>query len=115
MKPPRSPWILRRCLAWLVWLGMLLPFAQVGAVVHTFAHARADASRHGDDRQAPRAPQCDLCLLGAAVGSGAPLAQGGPPIALALGHAVPQAARPELWVAAPTHPYRSRAPPDASS
>jgi len=115
MKSPRSPWILRRCLAWLVWLGMLLPFAQVGAVAHTFAHARADASRHGDDRQAPRAAPCDLCLLGAAVGNNAPLAQGEPPIALALGQALPQPVRADVWAAAPAHPYRSRAPPDASS
>jgi hypothetical protein len=114
MKSSRSPWIVRRCLAWLVWLGLLLPFAQVGAVVHTFAHTRPDASRDGDDKQAPRAAQCDLCLIGAAVGSGAPLPHVEPPIALALGQAAPEAARPDVWAAAPTHPYRSRAPPDAS-
>jgi len=114
MKPSRFPWLLRRCLAWLVWLGMLLPVAQVGAVVHTFAHARPDASRDADDRQAPRAAQCDLCLIGAAVGTGAPLVHGAPAIAVPLGHAAPQAVRPEVRAAAPTHPYRSRAPPDAS-
>ena len=60
MKPPRSRWIVRRSLAWLVWLGLLLPFAQVGAVVHTFSHTRPDASRDADDKQAPRAAQCDI-------------------------------------------------------
>ena len=114
MRPPRSRWIDRRCLAWLVWLGLLLPFAQVGAVVHTFAHTRSDASRDADDKQAPRAAQCDLCLIGAAVGSGAPPVHAELPMPLALGQAAPEAVRADVWAAAPTHPYRSRAPPDAS-
>ena len=114
MNPPRSRWIVRRCLAWLVWLGLLLPIAQVGAVVHTFAHTRPDASRDADDKQAPRAAQCDLCLLGAAVGSGAPPVHAELPKPLALGQAAPEVVRAEVWAAAPTHPYRSRAPPVAS-
>jgi hypothetical protein len=114
MKTPRSPRLARRCLAWLVWLGLLLPFAQVGAVAHTLAHARSEQSRDGDGKQAPRAAHCDLCLIGAAVGSGAPLAQLAPAPLLALDHAVPQASRVAVWAAAPTHSYRSRAPPDAS-
>lgn len=114
MKPPRSRLLVRRCLAWLVWLGLLLPLAQVGAVVHTFAHTRPDASRDADDKQAPRAAQCDLCLIGAAIGSGAPLVHAALPMPPALGQAAPEAVRADVWAAAPTHPYRSRAPPDAS-
>jgi hypothetical protein len=114
MKTPRSPWIARRCLSWLVWLGLLLPIAQVGAVAHTLAHARPDMNRDADSKQAlPTAP-CDLCLIGAAIGSGAPLAHVASLQPLALGHALPQTVRADVWAAPPTHPYRSRAPPDAS-
>ncbi len=75
MRTPRSSPVTRRCLAWLVWLGLLLPVAQFGAVAHSLAHARSEQSRDADGKQAPRAAHCDLCLLGAAVGSGAPFAQ----------------------------------------
>jgi len=114
MKAQRSPRIVRRGLAWLVWLGLMLPFAQVGAVVHTLAHTRPDVSRDADDKQAPRSAPCDLCLIGAAIGSGAPLVHVEPPILLALDHAAPDAVRSDVSAAAPTHPYRSRAPPAAS-
>ncbi len=114
MRTPRSSPLTRRCLAWLVWLGLLLPFAQVAAVAHSLAHVRSEQSRDVDGKQAPRAMHCDLCLLGAAVGSAAPLADVAPPALLVVPHATPLAVRAPVRAAVPAHPYRSRAPPDAS-
>ena len=114
MRTPRSSPVTRRCLAWLVWLGLLLPVAQFGAVAHSLTHARTEQGRDADGKQAPPAAHCDLCLLGAAVGSGAPFAHVAPPALLAVTHATPQAVRPQVRAAEPAHPYRSRAPPDAS-
>jgi len=114
MRTPRSSPLTRRCLAWLVWLGLLLPFAQVAAVAHSLAHVRSEQSRDADGKQAPRATHCDLCLLGAAVGSAAPLAHVAPLTLLAVTHATPQAVRAQVRAEVPAHPYRSRAPPDAS-
>jgi hypothetical protein len=114
MPTPRSSPITRRCLAWLLWLGLLLPFAQVAAVAHSLAHVRSEQGRDADGKQAPRATHCDLCLLGAAVGSAVPLAHVAPPTLLAVSHATPQAVRAQVRAEVPAHPYRSRAPPDAS-
>jgi hypothetical protein len=112
MGPLRFPLMSRRCLAWLVWLGLLLPLAQVSAAAHALSHARTEVGR--DAKQAPQAGHCDLCLLGAAVGGGAPPAKAAPLPPVAAGHEVFRAACADVCSAVPAQPYRSRAPPDAS-
>jgi hypothetical protein len=114
MRAPRPSRISRRCLSWLVWLGLLLPVAQVGAAAHALSHTRADASRDSEGKQAPQASHCDLCLIAAAVGGAAPLGQAATLTLPAIGHELPQAAFADLVPAEPAHAYRSRAPPDAS-
>jgi hypothetical protein len=114
MRASRSPRISRRCLTWLVWLGLLLPVAQVGAAVHALSHARPDASRESDGKQAPQAGHCDLCLIAAAIGGAAPLAQPATSLPPAIGLELPQAVSADVLPAEAAHAYRSRAPPDAS-
>jgi hypothetical protein len=111
MRAPRSPLISRRCLAWLVWLGLLLPVAQVGAAVHALSHARPDDSLVA---KLPQGGHCDLCLLGAAVGGAAPPAQLAPLPPVATRHDIAPADFADVWSGVPAQPYRSRAPPDAS-
>jgi Protein of unknown function (DUF2946) len=114
MRAPRSSRFSRRCLTWLVWLGLLLPFAQVSAAVHALSHARADASRDSDGKQAPQASHCDLCLVAAAIGGAAPPAKAATFVPVAVGHELAPVNFAGVWPAAPAHAYRSRAPPDAS-
>jgi hypothetical protein len=112
MGPLRSSLVSRRCLAWLLWLGLLLPVAQVSAAVHALSHARTELGR--DAKQAPQAGHCDLCLLGAAVGGAAPPTQPAPPPFAAVDHDIARAAFADVSSAVPAQPYQSRAPPDAS-
>ena len=99
---------LPRLSAWVLWLALLLPLAQLAAAMHAYVHL-PDPVRVSSDKHLP-AP-CDVCVLAAALGSAAP---GGTPAGqpqLALEQPAPQAvpaSRPDL--AAPSH-YRSRAPP----
>ena len=110
---------LPRHLAWLLWLALLLPIAQVGASWHALSHATVELSNAGsptssdDDRRASHATHCDLCLTAAAVTGGAPLADA-PPIALLVARfeRVTAAAAPS-WFAPAPRAYRSRAPPFA--
>jgi hypothetical protein len=95
--------------AWVLWLALLLPLAQLGAAVHGYAHLR-DPVRTSSDKHLPAA--CDACVTAAAIGAGtapAPVMPAAP--FLALEHAAPRdfAAAPAPS-AAPT-PYQSRAPP----
>ncbi len=112
MQPTRSRTLSPRRFAWLLWLALLLPIAQLAATSHLLAHAGADASAAADARQAPpHAAHCDLCLLAAAVGGGA-APTGSPSLRHPRArHAAPQSARYRVRAAAPAHAYRSRAPP----
>jgi hypothetical protein len=104
----------RRCLAWLLWIGLLLPVAQVAAAAHALSHASQEASRNGDGTQAAAQAHCDLCLIGAAIGAAAPLAERPTLTTVTVSRPAPQAASAELPPAVPVLAYRSRAPPDAS-
>ena len=104
----------QRHLAWLLWLMLLLPVAQVTASWHALSHAEADASGARDPRYAPHLTHCDLCLTAAAIDGGMPL--GEPPL---LSQEVTRQERPRVtpvtfWVASPARAYLSRAPPIAS-
>jgi hypothetical protein len=106
----RSFWPRRR-FAWLLWLGLLLPMAQVAAAVHVLSHARGAISGEADDKSAPHASHCDLCLTAAAIAGGAAI--GEPPAFTppAVRHEVPPAFAVEVWLALPVRAYLSRAPP----
>lgn len=109
----RSSWP-RRHLAWLLWLGLLLPLAQAAAACHALSHAAGTVSGEGENKSAPQAGHCDLCLTAAAItGGGAttPALTFTPP---AIGHEAPRTAARGVWLALPLRAYLSRAPPLAS-
>jgi len=101
----RSPLTSRR-FAWLLWLGLLLPVAQLAAVDHAFSHARQAPARDDGGKQAPHAGHCDL-------GGAAPVAL---PVAIeppALGESRPLHGA-DRATARTVVAYRSRAPPVAA-
>ncbi len=110
----RSRLVSQRRLAWLLWLALLVPIAQLGAAWHALSHDRLEANRAVDDKKTPTPTHCDLCLSAAAIGSGAPLADAPVWTAPAAVHALPQAAVVDVWLALTARAYRSRAPPFAS-
>ena len=61
-------WI-RRHLRWLLCLALLLPVAQVAAAVHVLSHL-ATLQDGGGKQDTADLPQCQICPLAAAVGSG---------------------------------------------
>jgi hypothetical protein len=96
--------------AWLLWLVLLLPAAQVLATAHALSHV-APIAGIGDGQQAPQDASCALCLSAAAVSGGA-LTGSPPPLPQVelRGEAPP--VLPDVRWPAPTAPvYRSRAPP----
>jgi hypothetical protein len=100
----------RRC-SWLLALGVLFAFAQGAANAHAISHFGQDSGRSSDGALVHA--QCELCLIGAAIGGAAPspepLAIGHPPLADVAIAIVPAAGRGAALALA----YRSRAPPAA--
>lgn len=100
--------------AWLLWLGLLLPVAQLAAATHALSHVRLAGS--GDPHpQAPHLAHCDLCLTAAAIGGAAPPAA----VAAFVAPTLPSS-QTDGFVAAPRSvatvlAYRSRAPPVLAS
>ena len=98
-----------RLTAWVLWLALVLPLAQLAGAMHAYVHL-SDPARASSEKHLP-AP-CDACVLAAALGSTAPgTAHAAEPPAPALEQAAPQqrpASPPERT--APSY-YRSRAPP----
>lgn len=103
-----------RRFAWLLALALWLPAAQWAAATHALLHLHDSVvvdHEAGGDPAAHLPGNCDLCIVAAALGSGAAATEG----LQAFAQTVP-AARP-AWhaVAAPAGPpalpYRSRAPP----
>jgi len=114
--PMRAPFfrVSRRCLAWLLWIGLLLPVAQVAAAAHALSHASQEAGRSGDGKQAAAQTHCDLCLIAAAIGGVAPPAKPPTPTPVTVSSQAAQVTSADVPPAAPVLAYRSRAPPDAS-
>jgi hypothetical protein len=111
--PLHSLWPRRR-FAWLLWLGLLLPVAQAAAMCHAVSHLRGAISGEADDKGAPHASHCDLCLTAASLAGGALI---GTPSVFSpprLRHQAPLASLASGWLAPPIRAYRSRAPPFAS-
>ncbi len=103
-------------LTWLVWLALLLPIAQSGAIWHAYSHSPLEAGGfEGDngDKAAPAAAQCDLCLTAAGVSGGALPAATPVAAVSAARYAVPPAPLFGTWLAPLALAYLSRAPPPA--
>jgi hypothetical protein len=102
-------------LAWLLVLALLLPVAQAAATLHALSHTGAHAGDTSDDKQAPQATHCGLCVTAATVGTGVP-ASGMPSLPLPLArHEQAGSVLRALGPTAFARAYRSRAPPLASS
>ena len=97
--------------SWLVALGLLFAFAQTAANAHAVSHFGQDSGRSRDGALVHA--QCELCLIGAAIGGAAPLPEAPPAWHPALGDVAVAAAVAPHRDAAPALAYRSRAPPAA--
>ncbi|RQP25561.1 hypothetical protein DZC73_00320 [Albitalea terrae] len=97
----------------MLWLALLLPFAQAAANWHAISHVSASTEADPDSKQSLHFAHCDLCLTAAAVTGGAPASQA-PDIALQVTtHEAPVRDGATPVVAAPIRRYLSRAPPFA--
>ncbi|HEY0957236.1 MAG TPA: hypothetical protein VGE36_20960 [Roseateles sp.] len=76
----------RAARGWLLWLALILPIAQAMAGVHALSHA----GERGDDGLV-HLVDCDLCLVAAHLGAGAPVASPQPLPASPAVHAAPLA------------------------
>ena len=116
MSNVRSGRLAARRFGWLVWLGLLLPIAQLAAATHALSHARtATSSRDDPTSQVQHFAHCDLCLTAAAIGGAAPVSD---PAALAMPAFDASPPRDVVRVSpalAPSFAYRSRAPPVLAS
>jgi len=97
--------------SWLLSLGLLFAFAQAAANAHAISHFGKDGG--GSREGALVHAQCELCLIGAAIGGAAPLPE--PPT---LRHPLLDDVAIDVVFApvrevAPALAYRSRAPPAA--
>lgn len=101
----------QRRFAWLLWLALLLPIAQLAAGVHILSHAHGDHSGKEPVSQAIHEDLCGLCPSAAAVLGGGPVVASSAPVLPAALYAAPLAALPVMLQAALAHAYDSRAPP----
>ena len=101
--------------AWLLWLGLLLPVAQLAAATHALSHARQASSRDEPGPQAPHLVHCDLCLAAAAIGGAAPAADAPTLAPSPFDASPPSAVVHEPRATAALLAYRSRAPPVVAS
>jgi hypothetical protein len=108
---PHSP--LRRRLAWLLWLALLLPLAQSAAAWHGYSHTVAGVNGDGESKQSTHRASCDLCLTAAAVIGGALVGNEPARLVRDARHELPQPAESAIWLALLTLAYLSRAPPPA--
>jgi len=104
-RPPRH-------LAWLLWLVLLLPVAQVAATSHLLSHMGEAVASTVDQKAANHALHCDLCVTAGAIAGGALVAA---PPSLALPPAppseAPQPAFGNLCENILALAYQGRAPP----
>ena len=101
--------------AWLLWLGLLLPVAQLAAATHALSHARQAVNRDEPNPQAPHLAHCDLCLTAAAIGGAAPAAASTVIVVSSVRSSLPTGALDAQSATPPVLAYRSRAPPALAS
>jgi hypothetical protein len=99
----------RRPLTWLFALVLWLPVAQWAAAVHVLEHLHQATSSAGAEPKGLTA--CDTCVVAASLQAAAPVPQVAPPALPVLAQAGPDTRATAQVAAAPTLPYRSRAPP----
>ena len=104
-----------RRFGWLLWLGLLLPMAQLAAATHALSHARTASSRDDSNSQAQHFAHCDLCLTAAAIGGAAPAADPAPLATPTFDTSPPRDLLRRPPAVAPALAYRSRAPPVLAS
>ena len=97
-----------RC-AWVLAWALCLPLAQWAGAVHALQHLQPVAEERDKPAQAPIA--CDICMVAAAIGGGAPLPDVQAHAPVLLPHAAPLPAPAAQPRAAPPRFYASRAPP----
>ncbi|MBC5785577.1 hypothetical protein H8N03_21735 [Ramlibacter sp. USB13] len=99
-----------RRFAWLLALALWLPVAQFAAASHALLHLHSTVTEQRDPASTTPG-SCDLCVVAAALGSGAP-APSAPALATAAAPQAAPAAAPGTAVrATPPRFYASRAPP----
>jgi hypothetical protein len=100
---------MKRVSAWVFWLALLLPLAQLGAAVHGYAHLQDPAKTSSDKHLLA---SCDVCVAAAVIGAGAaPASTPAAVLPAPLQHPAPlqpAAIAPPFQAAVP---YQSRAPP----
>jgi hypothetical protein len=101
----------RRRWSWLLWLGFVFAFAQAAAAAHAISHYGQDAGRSREGALVHA--QCELCLVGAAIGGAAPLPEPTTTWQPPLDDVAAAAAVVAFRDGAPALAYRSRAPPAA--
>ena len=102
-------------LAWLLWLALLLPVAQIAANWHLHTHGAAEAAGQTGNKPLLQHAHCDLCLTAVGVVGGA-----APPSAVAasfprVGREAPQGELAAVLLAPAPPVYQSRAPPSLRS
>lgn len=115
---PRS--VTSRRFAWLLWLALLLPIAQVAAAGHALTHlgnpTGSSSSSDLEGKKALAQPDgCGLCIVAAAMGAGA--LPGTPPTwpHMAAAHEQAQCPLPTFAPGPLARAYLSRAPPSSLS
>jgi hypothetical protein len=98
-------------LAWVLWLAMLLPLAQIAASWHAQSHWDTERSSSSRGKDALAGTHCGICLSAAAVTGG-----GAASTPLVIAHAPPrqpdaQTPQRARWSAPLLRAYQSRAPP----
>jgi hypothetical protein len=100
----------RRRLSWVLWLALVFVCAQAAANAHRISHLGQElGSRHGGLAHA----QCELCVVGASIGSAVPMAAAPAVLHPAVAHVLGLAPVRSLASGATALAYRSRAPPSA--
>ncbi len=101
----------QRHLAWLLWLVLLLPVAQLAALSHLVSHGASSQTEPRDGHQAIGQGHCDVCLGAQALVGGAPLVAAAA-LLLAFGLTQATVLRPCVrLLPARLIAYNSRAPP----
>lgn len=97
--------------SWLLWLALILPFAQATATWHAYSHVESQAGGHAGGKHGAGLAHCDLCLKAAALSGGALVDEPAAMPRVAVRHAVPADRVASVWPALAPLAYRSRAPP----
>ena len=104
-RPRTAP---ERHFAWLLWLALLLPLAQVASACHAISHAVGEVE---GDALATKPAHCAMCTLAAEVGAGALPEVSTPLVLPSFREARAPWPAPELGPARLALAYLSRAPP----